>query len=493
MSIEKARAQTPPGSFSYEDVVAQAAVLASKPFERADNRLPESLAKLDYDGYRDIRFRKDQALLGAPFKMEMFHPGFLFTRPVRISIVKNGAAEPVPYAAAMFDYGKNRFDPPLPRDLGFAGFRLHYPLNRPGVDDELIVFLGSSYFRFLGRGQHYGLSARGIAIGSGEPNEEFPEFTEFWIEQPDERSKRITIWALLDGPSLAGAYQFVVYPGEFTTVDTTVTLYPRREIKRLGIAPLTSMFFISENDRRFKDDFRPEVHDSDGLLVHNGSGEWIWRPLRNPASVNIASFLDKNPRGFGLMQRDRAFEHYEDLEARYDLRPSYFVETVGDWGEGRIELVELPSSNETEDNIVAFWVDKEPARPGTPVKRQYRLIARQSASELHGGAVVVHTFQTAPRAHGVKGTDHLGSRRFILDFVGGELPYFVEDPKQVELVPTISGGVITSSFLVPNDVTRGFRAGIDVVVEPGKTADVRAYLRAGDRALTETWTFPWSA
>ena len=300
--------------------------------------------KLDYDGYRDIRFRKDQALLGAPFKMEMFHPGFLFTRPVRISVVKNGVAEQVPYAAAMFEYGKNRFDPPLPRDLGFAGFRIHYPLNRPGVDDELIVFLGIELFSVPRSGQHYGLSARGIAIGSGEPNEKFPEFTEFWIEQPDDRSKRITIWALLDGPSLAGAYQFVVYPGEFTTVDTTVTLYPRREIERLGIAPLTSMFFFGENDRR-----RRRL-PARGARLRRSAAELRRRrmavaPARQPAGHHRRLFLTRTPRGFGLIQRDRDFDAPPGSGTRAELRPSAWIAPRGDWGDGTYELVEIPAEH----------------------------------------------------------------------------------------------------------------------------------------------------
>ncbi|MCP8940746.1 glucan biosynthesis protein G [Alsobacter sp. SYSU M60028] len=489
-----ALAQTQPRpAFGYDDVVARAAERAATAYQPPSTTLPAGLANLTYDGYRDIRFRKSEALLGGPFTMEMFHPGFLYTRLVRLNIVRDGVAEPVPYEASLFDYGHNTFNPPLPRDLGYAGFRLHAPLNRPDVQDELIVFLGASYFRFLGRGQRYGLSARGIAVGSGEPNEEFPEFREFWVQEPAAGDQSAMIWALLDGPSLAGAYQFIVTPGEFTTVEVTATLYARREVPRLGIAPLTSMFYVSENDRRFKDDFRPEVHDSDGLLVHTGGGEWLWRPLRNPATPRISSFADVNPRGFGLMQRDRAFEHYEDLEARYDLRPSYFVETIGDWGEGRVELVELPAPDETYDNIGAFWVRNEPVRPGQPLKVAYRISARNDGSELHGGGQVFHTFQTAPRAHGVRDAPvRPDARRFIVDFTGGELPYYLPAAKEVQLAPSVTGGRIIGTFLVPHEQAKGFRAGIDVAVEPGKTADIRAFLRAGDRALTETWTFPWA-
>lgn len=486
-----------PARFGFEDVLRRAKDLAGAPYEANPPPLPDVLAKLDYDSYRDIRFRPDKALLagaGGPFRMHMFHPGFLFTRPVVVNIIRDGIAAPVPYSASLFDYGRNKFERALPVNLGFAGFRLHAPLNDPKVHDELISFLGASYFRFLGRRQRYGLSARGLAIGVGaRETEEFPVFREFWIEQPEPEAGRAVIYALLDGPSVAGAYQFHIYPATETVLDVTMTLFPRRPIPRIGIAPLTSMFFIGENDRRIVGDFRPELHDSDGLMIHTGAGEWLWRPLRNPREISTSMFLDNNPRGFGLMQRDRAYEHYQDIDLSYELRPSYWVEPRGQWGEGSIELVEIPTSDETNDNIVAYWTPKVAPEPGQSPSWGYRITTTLDDYKLHPGGAAYNTWQTQPRALGSAEPAAPGSRRFIIDFAGGDLAYYLSDPDKVQIVPSTSAGRITRTFLVPNPKTEGFRAGIDIQLDKGQSADLRAFLKAGNRALTETWTFPWKA
>ena len=489
-------AAPPVPRFSYADVVKRARDLAGAPFDSGVAALPEPRDRLDFDAWRDIRFRPERALLaggGGPFRLQTFHLGHLYPRPVTINIVRDGLAAPIPYAAGLFDFGRTKIDKPLPVNLGFAGFRLHYPLNDPKVLDEIIAFLGASYFRFLGRRQRYGLSARGLAIGAGGSAEEFPFFREFWVETPEAGADRITVHALLDSESLAGAYRFDIYPLAETVVDVSVTLFARRPVAALGLAPLTSMFFSGENDRRLPEDFRPELHDSDGLLIHSGTGEWIWRPLRNPAQAVISTFLDKDVKGFGLLQRDRIFEHYQDLDLAYELRPSYWIEPRDSWGEGRIELVELPTGDESNDNIVASFVPKDAAEPGKPVTFGYRITALMDGARLSPGGRAINTYKTQARALGSAETAAAGTRRFIIDFAGGELAYFVGDPAQVEVVPTATNGRITRSFLIPNTHTQGFRAGIDVQLEPGQSTDLRAFLKSGNRALTETWTYPWKA
>jgi glucans biosynthesis protein len=500
--IAPALAQAPesgkPAPFGYDDVVKRARDLAAAPFDGQVQPLPESIAHLDFDAWRDIRFKSDKLLLGppgSPFRLELFHLGHLYTRPVTVNVLRDGIPAPVPYAANLFDYGRNKIAGNLPINLGFAGFRLHYPLNAPHVMDELIAFLGASYFRFLGRGQRYGLSARGLAIAAGGQGgvEEFPFFREFWIESPGPDAQRAVVHALLDGQSVTGAFRFEIYPGTDTSIEVMATLFARRAITALGMAPMSSMFLAGKNDHRFDDDFRTELHDSDGLLIHAGSGEWIWRPLSNPAQPALSTFLDKDVRGFGLLQRDRSFDHYQDLDLAYELRPSYWVEPREAWGAGQVGLVELPTSDETNDNIVASWTPKEPVEAGRMLTYGYRITALMDDERLTPGARAVSTYRTRPRALGSAEKPPPNATRFLIDFSGGDLAYFLSDPTLVEVVPTTSAGKIIRSFLEPNSHVRGFRAGIDVSIEPGQSCDLRVFLRGANRALTETWTFPWRA
>ena len=481
--------------FSFEDVQRRARELASAPLAPI-SVLPEPLKTLDFEAWRDIRFRPERALLGAsggPFRLQTFHLGHLFKQPVTVNTIRDGMATPIPYSANLFDYGRTKIERPLPVNLGFAGFRLHYPLNDPRVYDEAIAFLGASYFRFLGRSQRYGLSARALAVNAGTEQEEFPFFREFWIETPEAGSDRATIYALLDGESVSGAYRFDLWPGVDSVLEVSATLFARRPGVKLGLAPLTSMFFIGENDRRTNSEYRPEVHDSDGLLVNTRAGEWIWRQLRNPEKLAVSTFVDKDVRGFGLFQRDRSFEHYQDLDLAYERRPSYWVEPINGWGEGRVELVELPTTDETNDNIVAMWAPNETPEPGKAFNFSYRVTTSLEQARYSPNGRAINTYQTQARSLGAREPVTPFSRRFIIDFAGGDLAYFLNDLPNVELVPSTAAGTILRSSLMQNAHTKGFRAIIDVQLEAGQSTDLRAFLRSGNRTLTETWTFPWKA
>ncbi len=494
-----AQADAPAGAqpFGYQDVVKRARELAAAPYDASIPALPDGLANLDFDAWRDIRFKSGKPLLGPEngnFRLELFHLGHLYKRPVVVNVLRDGIPAPIPYATNLFDYGHTKVEGNMPVNLGFAGFRLRFPINAPHVWDEVVAFLGASYFRFLGRGQRYGLSARGLAIGPGlRVNEEFPYFREFWIETPDPTAERIAIFALLDGESATGAFRFDLVPGQETYIDTNVTLFARKAVPALGLAPLSSMFFVGKNDHRFADDFRGELHDSDGLLMHTGAGEWIWRPLSNPVAPSVSVFLDLNPRGFGLLQRDRNFGDYQDLELAYELRPSYWIEPHEGWREGQVDLVELPTSDETNDNIVATWSPKGGLEAGKSLTCGYRITALMMDQVLTPSGRTVGTFRVAPRALGAAEQPPPGATRFLIDFSGGDLSYYMSDPSLVETVATTSTGRVLRTFLTPNTHTRGFRAGVDVAVDPGQSGDVRVFLRSGAKALTETWTFPWRA
>jgi glucans biosynthesis protein len=480
----------PPEPFSFSDLSLRARQLAQDPFDAQVPPLPDRLAQLSYDETREIRFRRDHRLLGeagGSFRLELFHRGPLAQRPVAIHILRDEMAEAVPYESELFDYGRTQISNHLPDDLGFAGLRLLYLLNRSDVMDELGVFLGASYFRFLSRHQRYGLSARTLAINSGMNPEEFPFFRSFYVEEPKEAANSITLYALLDSPSIAGACRFTFAPGTATAVDVDLDLYPRVRIERLGLAPLTSMFYAGEADRRVEDDFRAEVHDSDGLLVHMRSGEWLWRPLRNPQQAMLSSFGGDDLRGFGLIQRDRLWSRYSDIEAAYEARPSYWVEPKGDWGKGRLELVELNAHEETVDNIVAFWSPAEPLQPLNRSRFSYRMTSLPEVSHLQPGGQTAHTIVMSLPDEGV-----LARRRYVIDFAAGDLAYWAKDPGRVEAVVSGHFVRIDGASVRANPHVQGLRAVVDVAVERGQQGELRAFLRAGPHALTETWTTLWA-
>ncbi|WP_404381854.1 glucan biosynthesis protein [Caenispirillum salinarum] len=482
----------PAGPFSYDWLVDEARRLAAEAFQPHDGDIPDVLADLGYDQHRDIRYRPDHALWrgASPYEVQFFHLGSYFDRPVHVYDVTSGAAEPVAYDPGAFDLGRNRFDKPLPEGLGFAGLRVHYPLNDPEVLDELLTFLGASYFRALGRGNRYGLSSRGVAVGTGLPEgEEFPAFTRFYVARPTGRGKPLMIHALLDGPSLTGAFRFDVRPGAATTMEVTARLFLREDIKRLGLAPLTSMFEHGPGDPKDGADYRPRVHDSQGLLMHTGSGEWVWRPLRNPSTLALSAFQDGAPKGFGLMQRVRRFDDYEDLEARYDLRPSLWVEPKGDWGKGAVTLIEIPTPDETHDNIVAFWTPEKPAKAGEDVTLRYVL-----HWGLEGPKPPLATVrETRVGAGGVPGQrGEADSRKIVLDFVGGPL---AELPPESEVIVALeASGIETSRPVIQhNPVTGGRRVFFDLPAAGETPAELRCRLTDADgTVLSETWSFQWS-
>ncbi len=500
VATEQGRAQNaqPPqqARFGVDDVVRRARELATAPFEGQVPPLPDELNKLDFDAWREIEFRDDKSIFGAansPFHLQLYHLGHLYKRPVTINTIRDGIPTPLPYRPAQFDFGKTKIEKPLPVNLGFAGFKIRYPLNNPRKFDEFISFVGASYFRFLGRGQQYGLSARALQIGGGTNQEEFPFFREFWIDTPVAGSEKLTIYALLDSSAATGAFQFNCYPREESEIEVTATLIPRRDDAKIGYAPLTSMFFIGENDHRINEDFRSELHDSDGLLLHTGAGEWIWRPLRNPTSAKLSSFVDRDVQGYGLLQRDRHFDHYEDIDLAYQLRPSYWIEPKSKFGDGRVELFEMPTTDESNDNIVASWVANQPLQVGTPLTYSYSITSSLDFDHLFDAAKTLNTFQTQARALGSAEPHSPTSRRFLVDFVGGDLAYYKDDAAAIQVVASTSQGKVIRAYPQWNPYTNGFRAAIDVQLDPEQTADIRGFLRAGSKTLSETWTYPWQA
>jgi len=487
----------PAKAFDFAWLKGQARFLASSAFQASRDIMPASMAALSYDQYQSLRFRTDHSLwgdAGSSFRLQFFHVGRTFAQAVHLFEVNDGQAREIIYDPSMFEFDKAGIDPTPMRDhAGFAGFRVQFVTDWKA---DIAAFLGAAYFRAVGGDtRQYGLSARALAVDTAFPRpEEFPRFTSFWFERPAKGQGSMTLYALMDSPSIAGALRFVIAPGGTQIMDIDSALYPRKPVERLGIAPLTSMFFYAKNDRRAANDWRPEIHDSDGLSMWTGAGEWIWRPLTNPAQNHLNSFFDENPRGFGLLQRDRDWDHYQDDGVYYDRRPSLWVEPKpsghGGWGKGAVQLFEIPTGDETSDNIVAFWNPAEKAKAGQEMLFSYRLYwgtRMPYASSLA---------QTIATRTGIGGT--VGQKRqyyswhFAVDFSGGELGALAKDAIVEAVISTSKGSVehITAHYV---EEIKGYRALFDIKPpeDSNDVIDLRLYLRIDSRPLTETWIYQW--
>ena len=482
------------GRVHFQDVVAKAKTLSGSPFQDPGKDLPDVFRKMGYDQWRGIRFKPVKSLWsGQPFSVQFFHPGFLYQHPVIVHDVDRDGTHQFRFDPDLFEYEGDALKGQMLDDRGFAGFRIHYPLNTPKYADELVAFLGASYFRALGRDQVYGMSARGLAVNTAEDTgEEFPLFREFWIVRPSPGEKNITFYALLDSDSVTGAYEFVVTPGDETVIKVACILFIRQPVRKLGIAPLTSMFNFGENSGfRGDSDFRPEVHDSDGLLLRARTGEWIWHPLVNPQRLLINAFGDLSD-GFGLTQRDINFDHYQDLESRYERRPSVWVRPQGDWGKGHLELIQLPTQTEYNDNVVAYWVPERSFNPGDTVRYAYTL-AWYSSRRARFSQGMVDATRIMKNADGAM---------FVVDFVGGEFKTALAQKILTADVWVSRGARIASTELMKNTVTGGWRLVLHVqwdkegIMEgllPNQrpAIEFRAFLKDQDRAVTETWSYTY--
>ncbi|QQN65156.1 glucan biosynthesis protein G [Bradyrhizobium diazoefficiens] len=475
---------TSDAAFGSSSVRELARTLASKSFEPPDEKLPDVLKDLNYDQYRSIRFLPEHALWRSeklPFQAQFFHRGFFYKNRVDLFEVSDGRAVPIRYRRDDFSFGAGLGQWP-DVDLGFAGFRIHAPINRPDYYDEVCVFLGASYFRAVAKGENYGLSARGLSIDTGEAKgEEFPVFKAFWLEKPAPNATSLVVHALLDSKSAVASYRFTIRPGDSTVFDVEMSLYPRVDLERAGLAPMTSMFFFGPNDRKDFDDFRPAVHDSDGLAISNGKGEQLWRPLNNPRDLQVSTFADLNPRGFGLMQRQKRYFAYQDLESRFERRPSLWVEPIGDWSEGAVVLFEIPTKEEIHDNIAAFWRPKQPLT----AKKEHNFTYR-----LHWGPDMPKTESLARFTRTGIGSRGDDSKLFVLELMGEKLKGV--DPKSIKGMVTAEKSEITNIVTEPNPETGGWRLSFQCSVKSQTPIELRAALVQNDAPISEVWIYRWT-
>ncbi|SMF96674.1 glucans biosynthesis protein [Methylomagnum ishizawai] len=477
--------------FSYETLTERAKALAKKPHTPPPRPLPQVVQRIDYEAWGQIRYRTESALFAEGpglYPATFFHVGQFFQKSVKIHVLENGQAREILYNNDYFVMPKDSIAHKLSDKTGFAGFRLQESRNREDWrTQDWIAFLGASYFRAIGALNQYGLSARGIIVDAAEPKpEEFPDFTEFFIEETDNEGDPVHVYALLDGPSLTGAYHFAIKRTEGVVQDIEAQLFLRKDVGRLGFAPLTSMYWFSETEKRRLEDWRPEVHDSDGLAIWTGGGERLWRPLVNPSYPVTSSFVDKSPKGFGLLQRDRVFEDYLD-GVNYERRPSLWVEPLEDWGAGAVQLVELPTDDEIHDNIVAYWRPAEPAKVGNTYRLRYRL--HWLADEPYPAAVARCVATRIGRGGQPGKPRPKGVYKFSVEFAGAALDPLWGDTVKAEPVITTSSGTVGGAFMEPIPGTKRWRAIFDLTPQGGEPVELRLYIRGNGDALTETWLY----
>jgi periplasmic glucans biosynthesis protein len=485
----------PARAFSFEGLVARARAAAGEAYRPPYRPAPEIVEQIDYDAHGKIRFRPERALYAegpGSFPATFFHLGRFFGKSVKMHALEHGpggtSAREILYSPDDFEMPADSVARRLPQDSGFAGFRLQESRQRDDWQThDWVAFLGASYFRAIGELEQYGLSARGLAVdvAASQP-EEFPDFTEFYIAPGGEADRPVEVFALLDGPSVTGAYRFALTRGEGVVMEIEKVIYLRRDAERLGLAPLTSMYWFAEGDRPARLDWRPEVHDSDGLAIWTGGGERLWRPLNNPGAVTVSSFLDDSPRGFGLLQRDRDVGHYLD-GVRYQRRPSLWVEPLAPWGPGAVQLVEIPTDDEIHDNIVAFWVPRQAARAGDSFHLHYRLhwlaeepypaanLARVTASRLGRGGE-----PGKPRPAGVT--------KFVVDFAGDPLTALPAGARPTPVV-TASRGEVSLVFAEAIPGGPGWRAVFDLTAAGHEAVELRLFLALDGQPLSETWLY----
>lgn len=477
-----------------QSIIDEARLSATQNYEQNDHDLNTALKEMDYTTYRSIRFNSEQSLWRHEndYEVQFFHPGFLYEYPVTINTIgHDNKPARVSFDKAMFSYdgaAKNLSDL-TDSKTGFAGFRLHYPIKNTEYKDEFAVFLGASYFRLVGKNQVYGISARGLAIDTAlAKGEEFPHFTEFWIIEPNDKQP-VTVYARLESPSVAGAYKFTIHPGLNTTVDVKSWLFAREDVQKLGVAPFTSMFLYGENSEKRHDDYRPEVHDSDGVLMVTHAGEQIWRPISNPSRLQITSLSDIAPQGFGMLQRDGEWGNYLDAEANYHLRPGLWVTPSEGFEKGRLEVVEIPTKSEVHDNIVAYWAPEQPFNAGDSRYFAYTLSTVEQnplSSEL---ASVVRTRQGKAVLPGDEFEDErlTTTRQFSIDFTAPEGIEF--DADSMRLVVQGVNGSISQQRMYAVANGSEWRATFFVQPTENQTVDMRAYIERNGKRISEVWNY----
>ncbi len=492
-------AEEAPIVFDYGKVVEKAAALAQQPFEPQLQELSPDMLNLDYDQYRRIRFLPERSVWrGAAYRIGFFHPGYYFKRRVLFRAVEPDRLRDIPFSPSYFYYDKPIV---FSGHEGFVGFKTFVPSAAAGVQDEFMSFLGASYFRAIARGLHWGLSTRGLAVNNGTNGpEEFPDFRQFWIREPKAGDQQFVFYALLDSESVTGGYEFVVQYGDTTTMDIRATIFIRKKPEVLEFTPLTTMFYFGENTVNkptlkpdyqptgkadfsmnktdFKRrEFRPQVHDSDGLLLDTVSGERVWVPFDNPRSMTVRQF--SNVRSFSALQRDRDVNHYLDQEAEYHRRPSLTVIPKSGFEPGYVRLLQIPSADEYTDNTVAGWQMQNPPEAGGHVEVAYRLLWRGDEPNKDQYRVVSTTVRPSPGSN---------ETRFAVEYARPETEQNVPVEELKPYIVVGQGGQVKDIEFTPT--ARGWLVGFTIFKpSPAQAMDISCVILRGDKFFSEKWLY----
>ncbi len=472
--------------FSAGAVVDLARDLAKKPYSAPASDLPAPFTKLSYEQYVAIRAKPGSAVWAGDnvgFAIEPLHRGFLFSAPMAINVVENGQARRLVYDRSHFQFGGLTVPASIP-DIGFSGFRILQP---EGVDGfhEVSIFQGASFFRAIARGQNFGVTARALSIRTADPKgEEFPMIREVWIERPTLATNALVLHALVDSESMTGAYRFTLRPGDITIMDTECTLFTRVAVDGLGLGTMAAMSFFGPIDRHGTDDLREGVYEIGGLQVLNGNGEWLWRPVANRNTLQLSSFIDVNPRGFGVLQRERRFSQFQDDDQHWELRPSLWIEPLNDWGEGSVVLVEIPSDAEINDNVVCFWRPKAPLQPNTEAAFAYR--QSWCWAPLQRPTLPVVTDTRVGRGSSSK------RKRFLVEFTSET---FADPQRTTDLAPALSSstGAISGLRTFVSKDNKTVRVLFELDPASETLAELRLVLEQGGKPASETWLYRWTA
>lgn len=485
-------AETPPaspaGPFDWNSVVDIARGLSKRPYKAPAADLPDAFGNLNYEQYVSIRNQPGTAIWSGDnlgYAIEPLHRGFLFTTPVQINVIEGGHVRTLAYRATDYDFGQIKA-PLDTKDIGFSGFRILQ--TRQDASVEIAIFQGASFFRAVARGQNYGVTARGLAIRTADPKgEEFPVFRAFWIEQPSLATNSLVVYALLDSDSLSGAFRLTFRGGEATICDTECTLFPRVAIENIGLGAMSATFLSGSLDRRRSDDVRPNLFDVAGLQMLNGHDEWLWRPIASRETLQVSGFQDENPRGFGCLQRDRDFSKFLDDDHHWEMRPSLWIEPIGDWGPGSVNLVEIPSDSEVNQNVVVFWRPKPGLAAGSETAFAYRQYWCWAPPDRPSLATV--SVSRAGRQPGAASNSK--RRRFLVEFTGD---VFTDGAQAQDIVPNLSAGpgsiIAVRSFITP--ARKSFRVLFDVEAGSDPLLEMRLQLEQQGKPISETWLYRWT-